>query len=78
MANPQLDPTQAAELHITDMLCQSHLLTNMEAPPPVPHLTATSVDYHAGAEDSLIRDWIAIIPSDPDQLQDLADWKMFD
>ena len=49
----------------------------METLPPTPHPATTCINYCIGAEDSPIRDRVAIIPSNPNQLMDLASQAMY-
>ena len=49
MANPGLDPVNAAEFHIANMLQRSCLLTGMETPPCIPHPASHPIDFRVGA-----------------------------
>ena len=60
MGNLGMDPVQAGEFHVANMLQWSHLLTNADTPPCTPHLVSHPINYHVGAEDSQIRDNMAL------------------
>ena len=85
MANPGMDPIQASEFHVADMLQWSCLLTNTDTPPHTPHLVSCPIDYCVRAEGSQIGDNMVLDRSDPDhvnvvvnQLWTLADHHLVD
>ena len=85
MSNPGLDPVNAAEFHVADMLQQSHLLTGMETPPHIPHLASHPIDFRIGAIGSQIAADTSFNRANPDhinsttnQLQTLVDIRLID
>ena len=66
MANPGLDPVNAAEFHVADMLQRSHLLTGTETPPRIPHPASRPIDFRIGAIRSQIATDTSFDPTDPD------------
>ena len=73
MANPGLDPVNAAEFHIADMLQQSHLLTGTETPPCIPHLASRLIDFRVGAIGLQIATNMSFDPADPDHINNAMD-----
>ena len=73
MANPRLDPVNAAEFHIADMLQQSHLLTGMETPPRIPHPASRPINFHVRAIGSQIATDTSFNPTNPDHINNTAD-----
>ena len=73
MANPGLDPVNAAEFHVADMLQQSHLLTGTETPPHIPHLASCPIDFHVGAVRSQIATDTSFDPTNPDHINNAVD-----
>ena len=59
-ANPGMDPVHTAKCHVANMLQRSHLLTGVDTSPCTPHPASHPINYRVGAEDSQIRDNIAI------------------
>ena len=54
MANPGLDPVQAAKFHMVDMLQWSRLLSSMDSPQHTPHPASHLIDFCVGAVGSQI------------------------
>ena len=73
MANPGLDPVNAAKFHMVDMLQQSHLLTGTETPPRIPHPASRPIDFCVGAIGSQIATDTSFNPADPDHVNNAAD-----
>ena len=73
MANPGLDPVNAAEFHIADMLQWSCLLTGMETPPHIPHPASRPIDFRVGAIGSQIATNTSFDPTNPDHVNNAAD-----
>ena len=73
MANPGLDPVNAAEFHVADMLQRSRLLTGTETPPRIPHLASRLIDFRIGAIGSQIATDTSFDPTDPDHVNNAAD-----
>ena len=73
MANPGLDPVNAAEFHIADMLQWSRLLTGTETPPCIPHPASRPIDFHVGAIGSQIVTDTSFDPADPDHINNAVD-----
>ena len=73
MANPGLDPVNAAEFHVADMLQQSCLLTGTETPPHIPHLASHPINFHVRAIGSQITTDTSFDPADPDHVNNTAD-----
>ena len=73
MANPGLDPVNAAEFHVANMLQWSCLLTSTETPPRIPHLASRLIDFRVGAIGSQIATDTSFDPTDPDHVNSTAD-----
>ena len=73
MANPGLDPVNAAEFHVVDMLQRSCLLTGTETPPHIPHPASHLIDFHVGAIGLQIVTNTSFNPADPDHINNAAD-----
>ena len=73
MANLGLDPVNAAEFHVADMLQQSRLLTSTETPPHIPHPASHPIDFHVGAIGLQIATDTSFDPTDPDHVNNAAD-----
>ena len=73
MANPGLDPVNAAEFHVADMLQRSRLLTGTETPPRIPHPASRPIDFRVGAIRSQIATDMSFDPTDPDHVNNAAD-----
>ena len=73
MANPGLDPVNAAEFHVADMLQQSCLLTGTETPPHIPHPASHPIDFRFGVIGSQIATNTSFDPADPDHINNAAD-----
>ena len=73
MANPGLDPVNAAEFHVADMLQRSRLLTSMETPPHIPHLASRPIDFRVRAIGSQIATNPSFDPTDPDHINNAVD-----
>ena len=73
MANLGLDPVNAAEFHVANMLQQSRLLTSTETPPRIPHPASRPIDFHVGAIRSQIATDTSFDPTDPDHVNNTAD-----
>ena len=73
MANPGLDPVNAIEFHVADMLQWSHLLTGMETPLRIPHPASRPIDFHIRAIGSQIITDTSFDPADPDHINNTAD-----
>ena len=73
MANPGLDPVNAAEFRVADMLQRSRLLTGTETPPRIPHPASRPIDFHVGAIGSQITTNASFDPTDPDHVNNAAD-----
>ena len=73
MANPGLDPVNAAKFHIADMLQRSRLLTGTETPPHIPHPASRPIDFRVGAIGSQIATDTSFDPTDPDHINTAAD-----
>ena len=73
MANLGLDPVNAAEFHIADMLQWSRLLTGTETPPHIPHLASRPIDFRIGAIRSQIVTGVSFDPTNPDHINNTAD-----
>ena len=73
MANPGLDPINAAEFHVADMLQRSRLLTSTETPPRIPHPASRPIDFRVGAIRSQIVTDTSFDPTDPDHVNNAAD-----
>ena len=73
MANPGLDPVNAAEFHVADMLQRSRLLTGTETPPRIPHPASRPIDFRIGAIGSQIATDSSFDPTDPDHINHTAD-----
>ena len=73
MANPGLDPVNAAEFHMADMLQRSRLLTGTETPPRIPHPASRPIDFRVGAIGSQIATDTSFDPTDPDHVNNAAD-----
>ena len=73
MANPGLDPVNAAEFHVADMLQQSRLLTGTETPPRIPHPASRPIDFRVGAVRLQITTDTSFNPTDPDHVNNAAD-----
>ena len=73
MANPGLDPVQAAEFHVTNMLQQSRLLTSTTTPPHTPHPASHPINFCVGAVRSQITTDTSFDPVDPDHVNNATD-----
>ena len=73
MANPGLDPVQAAEFHVADMLQQSHRLTGTETPPHIPHPASHPINFHVRAIRSQITANTSFDQADPDHVNSVTD-----
>ena len=73
MANPGLDPVNAAKFHMANMLQQSRLLTGTETPPCIPHPASRLIDFRVGAIRSQITIDMSFDPADPDHVNNAAD-----
>ena len=73
MANLGLDPVNAAEFHVANMLQQSRLLTGTETPPHIPHLASHPIDFRVGAIRSQITTNTSFNPANPDHVNNAAD-----
>ena len=73
MANPGLDPVNAAKFHVADMLQRSRLLTSTETPPRIPHPASRPIDFRVGAIGSQIATDSSFDPTDPDHVNHAAD-----
>ena len=73
MANPGLDPVDAAEFHVADMLQRSHLLTGTETPPRIPHLASHPINFRVGAIGLQIATDTSFNPTNPDHVNNTAD-----
>ena len=73
MANPGLDPVNATEFHVADMLQQSQLLTSTETPPRIPHPASRPIDFRVRAIRLQIATDTSFDPTDPDHVNNAAD-----
>ena len=73
MANPGLDPVNATEFHMANMLQWSHLLTGMEIPPHIPHPASRPINFHIGAIRSQIAADTSFNRANPDHINSAAD-----
>ena len=73
MANLGLDPVNAAEFHMADMLQWSRLLTGTETPPRIPHPASCLINFHVGAIGSQIATNTSFDPVDPDHVNNAVD-----
>ena len=73
MANPGLDPVNAAKFHMANMLQQSCLLTSVDTPPHTPHLASHPIDFHVGAVGSQIAADTSFDHNDPDHVNITTD-----
>ena len=73
MANPGLDPVNAAKFHMANMLQRSRLLTGTETPPRIPHPASRPIDFHVGAIGSQIVTDTSFDPANPDHINNAAD-----
>ena len=73
MANLGLDPVNAAEFHVADMLQRSCLLTGTETPPHIPHPASHLINFRVGAIGSQIATDMSFDPADPDHVNNAAD-----
>ena len=73
MANPGLDPVNAAEFHVADMLQRSRLLTGTETPPRIPHPASRPINFRVGAIGLQIATDTPFDPTDPDHVNNTAD-----
>ena len=73
MANPGLDPVNAAEFHEANMLQRSRLLTGTETPPRIPHPASHPINFHVRAIGSQITTDMSFNPTDPDHVNNAAD-----
>ena len=73
MANLGLDPVNAAEFHVADMLQRSRLLTSTETPPHIPHPASRPIDFRVGAIRSQIATNTSFNPANPDHVNSAAD-----
>ena len=73
MANPGLDPVNATEFHVADMLQRSRLLTGTETPLRIPHPASRPIDFCVGAIGSQIVIDTSFDLADPDHVNNTAD-----
>ena len=73
MANPGLDPVNAAEFHIANMLQQSCLLTSADTPPHAPHPVSHLIDFHIRAISSQIGADTSFNHNNPDHVNNVMD-----
>ena len=73
MANPGLDPVNAAKFHVADMLQWSRLLTGTETPPHIPHPASRPIDFRVRAIGLQIATDTSFDPTDPDHINNAAD-----
>ena len=73
MANPGLDPVNAAEFHVADMLQRSCLLTGTETPPRIPHPASCPINFRVGAIGLQITTDTSFDPTDPDHINNAVD-----
>ena len=73
MANPGLDPVNAAKFHVANMLQRSRLLTGTETPPHIPHPASHPIDFRVGAIRSQITTDTSFDPTDPDHVNNATD-----
>ena len=73
MANLGLDPVNATEFHIANMLQWSRLLTSTETPPHIPHPASCLIDFHVGAIGLQIATNTSFDPADPDHVNNATD-----
>ena len=73
MANPGLDPVQATEFHMADMLQRSRLLSSVDSPQHTPHPASRPIDFHVGAVSSQIGVNMSFDQSDLDHVNTVAD-----
>ena len=73
MANLGLDPVNAAEFHMADMLQRSHLLTGTETPPHIPHPASCPINFHIRAVGSQIATDTLFDPTDLDHINNVTD-----
>ena len=73
MANPGLDPVNAAEFYVANMLQRSCLLTGMETPPCIPHPASRLIDFRVGAIGSQIATNTSFNPADLDHVNNATD-----
>ena len=73
MANPRLDPVNATEFHMADMLQWSCLLTGTETPPRIPHLVSRPIDFCIGAIGLQIATDTSFDPANPDHVNNATD-----
>ena len=70
---PGLDPVNATEFHVANMLQWSRLLTSTETPPCIPHPASRPIDFRIGAIGLQIATDTSFDPADPDQVNNAAD-----
>ena len=73
MANLGLDPVNATEFHVADMLQWSCLLTGMETPPRIPHPASRLINFRVGAIRSQIMTDTSFDPANPDHINNTVD-----
>ena len=73
MANPGLDPVNATEFHVADMLQRSHLLTSTETPPHIPHPASRPINFCARAIRLQIATDTSFDPANPDHVNNATD-----
>ena len=73
MANPGLDPVNAAEFHVADMLQWSRLLTSVDTPPHTPHPASHPIDFHVGAVGLQIGADMSFDQNNPDHIKTITD-----
>ena len=73
MANPGLDPVNAAKFHVANMLQRSRLLTGTETPPCIPHPASQLIDFRVRAIRSQIVTDMSFDPADPDYINNAVD-----
>ena len=80
MANPGLDPVNAAKFHVANMLQRSCLLTGADTPPHTPHPASHPINFCVGAIRSQIRADLSFNQNDPDHVNNTVDqlWTLVD
>ena len=73
MANPGLDPVNAAEFHVADMFQRSCLLTGSDTPPHNPHLASHPIDFRVGAVGLQIGADTLLDRTNPDRINTIVD-----
>ena len=73
MANPGLNPVQAAKFHMADMLQWSRLLSGVDSPRHTPHPASRPIDYRVRVICSQNGADLPFDQSDPDHVNAIAD-----